>query len=133
MYNANDLKCAKALPAFIPASVSSVTAHEVPLEPYMNFTYTDWHSVTHLSVSLGSVVNETEILPLRTLQDYKLTGLSHLHHLKLLCNCDLLVEESAFQGLINVCALDLSNNVLRSRVLYNILSGLKGENSIKYF
>ena len=123
--NATDLECYKTLPSFIPENVSSVTAHEVPLKPCMNFTYTDWHSVTHLSLSLGNF-NKTRYKE-RLLQDYEFTGLMNLHHLKLLCHCLLWVNNSAFYGLTNVTVLDLSNNVVRSRDMSYIVSALKGE------
>ena len=123
--NATDLECFKTLPSFIPENVSSVTAHEVPLKSNMNFTYTDWHSVTHLSLSLGNV-NKTKFT-LGRLQDYAFTGLVNLQHLKLLCYCRLSVNSCAFYGLTNVTVLDLSNNVVNSLDMSDIVAALKGE------
>ena len=123
-----DIKCYKTLSSFIPENVTSVTALEVPLEPYMNFTYTDWHSVTNLSLSLGPVVNETKSLPERRLQEYEFVGLMNLQHLKLLCHCLLSVNSSAFYGLTNVTLLDLSNNhVSYYSLTYGIVTGLQGD------
>ena len=124
--NATDLECYTTLPSFIPENVSSVTAHEVPLKPYLNFTYTDWHSVTYLSLSLGNV-NKTKYTK-RRLQDYEFTGLMNLKHLKLLCNCIMSVNSSAFYGLTNVTVLDLSNNVVDLLSdMSDIVAALKGE------
>ena len=122
--SATDIKCNKTLPSFIPENVTSVTALEVPLKPYMNFTYTDWHSVTNLSLSLGNVVyNESKSLPWRQLQDYEFTGLVSLKNLKLLCHCGLSINNKAFYGLTNISVLNLSNNELLNS---DILVGLKG-------
>ena len=130
--NITDLECYKSLPSFIPENVSSVTAHEVPLEPEINFTYTDWHSVTHLSRSLGKVFNRTKDLPHRHLQSYAFTGLMNLQHLKLMCNCRLLVNQSAFYGLTNVSVLDLSNNAVNIQFLCDSLAALTGKDILPH-
>ena len=124
--NGTDLECYKTLPSFIPENVSSVTAHEIPLQPSLNFTYTDWHSVTYLSLSLGKVVRKTKDLPYRHLQNGEFTGLMTLQHLKLMCNCRLLVNQTAFHGLSNVSVLDLSNNALNVRLLDDIITAMTG-------
>ena len=118
------IECNKTLPSFIPENVTSVTALEIPLEPYMNFTYTDWYRVTYLSVSLG---NGKEKKTLRQLKDFEFLGLLNLQHLKLPCHCQLSVTINAFHGLTNVTVLDLSNNKVNSLNLA-ILPGLNGHN-----
>ena len=122
-----DVECYKTLPSFIPENVSRVTAQEIPLYPVMNFTYTNWHNVTYLSLSLRNA-SQTKHQD-RKLQDYEFTGLVNLEHLKIMCNCYLSVNDSAFYGLTNVTVLDLNNNTISSSILTNsLVTGLQGEN-----
>ena len=124
--NITYVECYKTLPSFIPEHVTGVTAHNVPIEPYMNFTYTNWHNVTYLSLSLGNA-SQTKYWN-RKLQDYEFTGLMNLEHLKIICDRLLTVNDSAFYGLTNVRVLDLSSNKVRYSLNNDIVAGLKGEN-----
>ena len=130
--NGTDLECYKTLPSFIPQNVSSVTAHEIPVEPSLNFTYTDWHSVTHLLLSLGKVVHKIKDLPYRHLQNGEFTGLMNLQHLKLMCNCRLLVNQTAFHDLSNVSVLDFSHNALNLQLLDDIVAALTGKDVLPH-